>query len=348
VLVKYIHADAVKVGATTTWLTRDHSRSIRLRTDASGALVDAARYAPYGAQAPSLPISKGFIGERHDSETGLIFLNARYLDPVLGRFISPDSFDPWEEGVGTNRYAYADNDPINKSDPNGHLFSLLAAAFMPPAATLAEAIFTGAVLGALDHFAISALTGESVTPKSFALSAGIGALSGGISFSSSRASLFSRYGQAQSVPSSGSGPVTFAPSDVPFRVRVLKGISEALHPTQGILGVGPGGGLGWAPGLGQAAVLERGLAAAAARAAAIDSIRFGAATNQVYHTFRHVQSAGLSVPAVRQAIIADLSKVALSEGLYSGIVTVGGRTLTYNAFKLPTGIINVGRITVGP
>jgi hypothetical protein len=44
------------------------------------------------------------------------------MDPVLGRFISPDDWDPTKEGVGTNRYAYAANDPVNKSDPNGHLF----------------------------------------------------------------------------------------------------------------------------------------------------------------------------------------------------------------------------------
>lgn len=36
------------------------------------------------------------------------------------RFISPDTMDPTLPGVGTNRYAYAENDPINKSDPNGH------------------------------------------------------------------------------------------------------------------------------------------------------------------------------------------------------------------------------------
>lgn len=30
--------------------------------------------------------------------------------------------DPTIAGVGTNRYAYADVDPINKSDPNGHWF----------------------------------------------------------------------------------------------------------------------------------------------------------------------------------------------------------------------------------
>ncbi|WP_342238876.1 RHS repeat-associated core domain-containing protein [Inquilinus sp. OTU3971] len=37
------------------------------------------------------------------------------------RFISPDPWDPIQQGVGTNRYAYSDNDPINKSDPSGHI-----------------------------------------------------------------------------------------------------------------------------------------------------------------------------------------------------------------------------------
>lgn len=38
------------------------------------------------------------------------------------RFISPDTWDPTVQGVGTNRFAYAGNDPVNKSDPNGHIF----------------------------------------------------------------------------------------------------------------------------------------------------------------------------------------------------------------------------------
>jgi RHS repeat-associated protein len=77
-------------------------------------------YTPYGRAAPGLSISRGYIGERHDDELDLVNLNARMLDPLLGRFLSPDDWDPTEPGVGTNRYAYADNDPINKSDPNGH------------------------------------------------------------------------------------------------------------------------------------------------------------------------------------------------------------------------------------
>jgi hypothetical protein len=38
----------------------------------------------------------------------------------LIRFLSPDTADPTLPGVGTNRYAYGLNDPINNSDPNGH------------------------------------------------------------------------------------------------------------------------------------------------------------------------------------------------------------------------------------
>jgi RHS repeat-associated protein len=92
----------------------------------TGALIEAAFYAPYGARLsdpppPALSTAKGYIGERLDAETGLLNLNARYQDPILGRFFSPDGWDPTEPGVGTNRYAYAGNDPINWSDPSGHL-----------------------------------------------------------------------------------------------------------------------------------------------------------------------------------------------------------------------------------
>src|SRR5690606_10227379 len=96
--------------------------------DATGTLYRASVYAPFGEQheqvinplTPSEP--KGFIGERTDPETGLTYLNARYFDAILGRFLSPDWWDVSNPGVGTNRYAYALNDPVNLSDPNGHCY----------------------------------------------------------------------------------------------------------------------------------------------------------------------------------------------------------------------------------
>jgi len=69
---------------------------------------------------------KGFLGERYDEHAELQFLNNRYYDPELALFIQPDWLGVTEQGVGTNRYAYASNDPVNKFDPNGNFFGQLS------------------------------------------------------------------------------------------------------------------------------------------------------------------------------------------------------------------------------
>jgi RHS repeat-associated protein len=71
---------------------------------------------------PGLPApeTKGWIGERYDADAGLQYLNARYYDPVLGMFLQPDWFEVLKPGVGTNRFSYSFNDPVNKLDPSGN------------------------------------------------------------------------------------------------------------------------------------------------------------------------------------------------------------------------------------
>lgn len=63
---------------------------------------------------------KGWIGERYDAGAGLQYLNARYYDPELGQFIQPDWFEVTQQSVGTNRYSYSFNDPVNNSDKSGN------------------------------------------------------------------------------------------------------------------------------------------------------------------------------------------------------------------------------------
>jgi RHS repeat-associated protein len=118
---------AVKLtNGVASYLHRDHLGSVRAITDASGARVESAVYKPFGEQTefvtPGLaaPESKGWIGERYDADAGLQYLNARYYDPVLGIFLQPDWFEVLKPGVGTNRFSYSFNDPVNKLDPLGN------------------------------------------------------------------------------------------------------------------------------------------------------------------------------------------------------------------------------------
>jgi RHS repeat-associated protein len=120
VFTRYPHMDVMVQGTTISFLHRDHLATVKMVTNMAGAVTERTGYAAFGEPKPSTSLPKGFIGERPDVETGMLYLNARYYDPVLGRFISPDDWDPTLAGVGTNRYAYAGNDPVNKSDPNGH------------------------------------------------------------------------------------------------------------------------------------------------------------------------------------------------------------------------------------
>jgi RHS repeat-associated protein len=120
VFTRYPHMDVMVQGTAVSFLHRDHLATVKMVTSTAGAVTERTGYAAFGEPKPSTSLPKGFIGERPDVETGMLYLNARYYDPALGRFISPDDMDPTLAGVGTNRYAYAQNDPVNNSDPNGH------------------------------------------------------------------------------------------------------------------------------------------------------------------------------------------------------------------------------------
>jgi RHS repeat-associated protein len=114
-------------GLLTDFMLADHKGSIRqtARFSQGTTLSDYSAFGqPMGSNGSTVLNGKGYINERFDPETGLQYLNARYYDPLLVRFISPDWWDPMQEGVGTNRYAYAGNDPINLSDPTGHEVTL--------------------------------------------------------------------------------------------------------------------------------------------------------------------------------------------------------------------------------
>jgi len=63
---------------------------------------------------------RGYTGHEHLDELGLINMNARIYDPLLGRFLSPDPEVTDEERMQNyNRYAYVMNNPLSYTDPSG-------------------------------------------------------------------------------------------------------------------------------------------------------------------------------------------------------------------------------------
>ena len=137
--VKYVHTDALG--------------SVVAMTDASGALVETTReYEPYGEQlVPAIKDGPGYTGHVQDAATGLVYMQQRYYDPMIGLFLSVDPVTAHSSPVGQfNRYRYADSNPYRFTDPDGRCAratgSMICggAAGIAAMATTAKAIPTGA------------------------------------------------------------------------------------------------------------------------------------------------------------------------------------------------------------
>lgn len=63
---------------------------------------------------------RGFTSHEHLDSTGLIHMNGRVYDPLIGRFLSADPLiDGRHDGQGYNRYSYVKNRPVSLVDPSG-------------------------------------------------------------------------------------------------------------------------------------------------------------------------------------------------------------------------------------
>ena len=110
-----------------------------------GSIKGAYYYYAFGEMInlslPTDKVTETFTGKEHDDEIALDYFGARYLDPMLGLWISVDAKRQYQ-----NPYLYAGNDPIMRIDPDGNADALGTAKTIGHAAGGAFAITGGADL----------------------------------------------------------------------------------------------------------------------------------------------------------------------------------------------------------
>lgn len=118
------------------YILRDYLGSITHIVDSNGALVQELSYDAWGRlrnpatqevytheQQPALFLGRGYTGHEHLTQFGLVNMNARLYDPILGRFLSPDPYVQMPYmSQNFNRYTYAMNNPLCYVDENGEFF----------------------------------------------------------------------------------------------------------------------------------------------------------------------------------------------------------------------------------
>ena len=113
-------------GWTKYVLGRDYLGSITNIAETSGTSVERHNFDAWGGGTPSYTLRRGWCGHEHLTEFGLINMNARLYDPVLGRFLSPDPYVQAPDLPGNfNRYSYCLNNPLKYTDESGEIFGTI-------------------------------------------------------------------------------------------------------------------------------------------------------------------------------------------------------------------------------
>lgn len=115
----YLHRDYL--GSVTQISDKNGNLAAEYSYDAWGRMRNITNWQVYAPTSqPALMFGRGFTGHEHLNQLGLINMNARLYDPVLGRFLAADPFISAPNfTLDYNRYMYARNNPLMYVDPSG-------------------------------------------------------------------------------------------------------------------------------------------------------------------------------------------------------------------------------------
>lgn len=133
-----VYFDNNGVGQLLYTLT-DHLQSPVMLTNTTGQIVEQYSFDAWGRRRNptdwsytgfAMPqyLNRGYTFHEHIDEFGLINMNARLYDPVLGRFLQPDDYVQAPDVLQNfNRYGYVLNNPLKYTDPDGKFIWAIAA-----------------------------------------------------------------------------------------------------------------------------------------------------------------------------------------------------------------------------
>ena len=115
------HGAWAQSSGTDTYVYTDPQGTPLAEADANGNITATFDYTPYGSTALGTPPNgPGYTGHVNDPETNLVYMQARYYDPVTGHFVSADPIGiEAGDAFSFNRYVYVNNNPIMHIDATG-------------------------------------------------------------------------------------------------------------------------------------------------------------------------------------------------------------------------------------
>jgi len=125
-----VHTRKSGVANKTDYLLRDYQGTVVAIADEAGIIKGHMDYDAFGARRPVQGLSqidqiiqsfpRGYTGHEHLDNVGLIHMNGRVYDAVLGRFLSADPLVQAPNNLQSlNRYSYVFNNPMSYTDPSG-------------------------------------------------------------------------------------------------------------------------------------------------------------------------------------------------------------------------------------
>ena len=119
---------AMKYNGTVYYYITNLQGDVMRIVDASGTVMASYDYDPYGKVISATGTLAGvnplrYRGYVYDWETGFYYLQSRYYDPTIGRFLNVDGYVSTGQGIiGHNMFAYCGNNPVINEDKTGQFF----------------------------------------------------------------------------------------------------------------------------------------------------------------------------------------------------------------------------------